>query len=107
VKYLQQGDVLMFPTEIPKEAKRISTNVLQEGEHTGHAHRLQFRHDDKAIGSGVYQHPTSLQKFFKLEEPTLLRHEEHHEILVPPGEYEIRIVREYDHFAEEARSVID
>lgn len=105
--YFQQGDVLMFPAEIPKGVKRLSTNVLQEGEHTGHAHRLQFRHDDQSIGSGVYEHPESLQKYFKVDKATALRHEEHHEIMIPEGEYRVAIVREYDHFAEEARNVVD
>jgi hypothetical protein len=106
-KYFQQGDVLMFPVKLPKGAKRLQTNVLQEGEHTGHAHRLQFRHDDQSIGSGVFQHPKSLEKYFKLEKPTALRHEEHKEIMMPAGEYRVGIVREYDHFAEEARNVVD
>jgi len=107
-KYLQQGDVLMFPVkELPEGVEKQPTNVLQEGEHTGHAHRLMFRHDDKAIGSGVYQHPMTLKKYFEVEVPTDLNHEEHKTIQVPPGIYEVRIVREYDHFENEAREVVD
>jgi hypothetical protein len=34
-------------------------------------------------------------------------HEEHRAFSVPPGTYRIGAVREYDHFAEEARSVLD
>ena len=107
--YLQQGDVVMVPIdEIPAGVKVLATEILQEGEYTGHAHRLMFRHEDKAIGSGtVYQHPESLQKYFELKEPTALRHEEHKEIVVPAGRYEVRIVKEYDHFLEEARNVAD
>lgn len=107
--WFEQGDVCMFPIKaIPTDTKPLPTNVLQEGEHTGHAHRLMFRHEDNGIGSGtVYQHPTSLQKYFEVKVPTELLHEEHHAITIPPGCYEIRIVREYDHFAEEARNVAD
>jgi hypothetical protein len=38
---------------------------------------------------------------------TTVVHEEHRVLEIPPGDYLIGIVREYDHFAEEARHVID
>jgi hypothetical protein len=38
---------------------------------------------------------------------TTIVHEEHSPVEIPPGEYEIGRVREYDHFREEARPVID
>lgn len=99
MKFIQQGDVLIKPSQIPSEAKKLDTNVLQEGEFTGHAHRL---HGD---GYSVYQQHD--QKYLRLLKPTALRHEEHKEIELPAGDYKIDIVREYDHFAEEARRVMD
>lgn len=106
--YFQQGDVLLFPAAIPKAAKRLETNVLQHGEATGHAHRVQFLHDGKRGGAaGVFEDPKSLAKFLRVEAPTDLAHEEHKRITLPPGEYRIGIVREYDHFSEEARQVQD
>ncbi len=99
MKYLQQGDVLLKPCEIPKSAKDIKTNVLQEGEHTGHAHRLY------GDGFTIYQDKDT--KYLRLVEPVMLKHEEHKEISLPAGDYVIGIVREYDHLEEEARNVID
>lgn len=99
--YIQQGDVIISPSVIPSDAKKSDTNVLQEGEATGHAHRL-FDGDYQ-----VYEEPKTKQKHLRLLTPTALRHEEHKEIILPPGDYHIGIVREYDHFSEEARRVAD
>jgi hypothetical protein len=105
-EYLQQGDVLLFEiSEIPKSAKRLQSAVLQEGEHTGHAHRCLFRHGEKS--GGVFQLPDSQKKFLLAEEPVSLTHEEHEAFEIPVSKREVRIVQEYDHFAEEARNVAD
>ena len=37
----------------------------------------------------------------------VVTHEEHNAITIKKGDYEIGIVQEYDHFAEEARNVAD
>lgn len=118
VKYFQQGDVLLFEEKIPKISKKeaeITKNpVLQHGEATGHAHRLhpsieQF-HDSSGvpnIGFEVVLNKATGTRHLKVTTPQTLRHEEHKEIQLPPGEYRIGIVREYDHFKEEAREVVD
>lgn len=105
--YYQQGDVLVIPAELPEGAKPVPSAVLQEGEHTGHAHRLagipgrafdvlEFRHEERGV-----------EKYVILRETVALGHEEHKTIEIPAGTYRIGIVREYDHFAEEARNVQD
>lgn len=101
MEYWQQGDVLIKPAVIPADAVATKGSVLQEGEATGHAHRL---HGD---GFTVYENPKTRKRHLRLVKPTALRHEEHKEIALPPGDYEIDIVREYDHFEEEARRVAD
>lgn len=100
MKYRQQGDVLLKDSRIPKDAKPIKGNVLQHGELTGHAHRLF---------NGEYQIFETPEKemYLRVVTPTALRHEEHHEIMLPPGEYNIGIVREYDPFEKLERRVID
>jgi hypothetical protein len=98
--YWQQGDVLIGQCEIPKEALQIDTNVLQEGEHTGHAHRL-FEGDFK-----VFETP-SKEKYLRIVTPTMLRHEEHKQIALNPGDYKIGIVEEYDPFSKMTRQVVD
>ena len=96
----QQGDVILRRiSDVPPHAIPRLDNHLAEGEMTGHFHA--------AVGDGVavLQHKGGLV----LDAPTGARivHQEHKEIVVPPGVYEVRRVREYDHFAEEARQVRD
>lgn len=99
--YIQQGDTLYFPEALPKDLVELKTNVVQEGEATGHAHRLHGE------GFQLFEQPKTKEKFLRVVEPTALRHEEHKEITLPPGDYRVGIVREYDHFSEEARRVAD
>jgi len=101
--YFQHGDVLIKITdEIPADAKPVDGNVLQEGEHTGHAHRMQGNLQDYQIFE-----TKSKQKFLRLVKTVSLLHEEHHEIKIPPGDYKIDIVKEYDPFEKEIRRVQD
>lgn len=112
----QQGDVILQEVIIPKgNFERIADPVLQWGEVTNHAHRLQmFTHEGNKASAGVSNPKWELlldketkTKYLNVFEPTALSHEEHHTITIPPGEYRIGIVQEYDHFAEEARQVLD
>lgn len=113
IAHIQQGDVLFHKESIPAtQLERVVSPVVQEGEHTGHAHRLQmFRLDgNKASAAAnweMFLDKETKTKYLKVLEPTDLTHEEHKTITLPPGEYRIGIVQEYDHFAEEARQVID
>jgi hypothetical protein len=118
-KIFQQGDVVFETAGIPSGLERSLDPIVQHGEATGHAHRLQmFRHEAQAVTGGaipqgdcpqwmLFKDKNSGKRFLKVEEPTDLTHEEHKTVTIPPGEYEIRIVQEYDHFAEETRQVQD
>lgn len=98
--WYQQGDVTIKPVaEVPAGAKPSGSNVLREGEATGHAHR--------AVAGDVQLFIEGNQLFMRAPSGTEVRHEEHNVVEVPPGIYEIGGVREYDHFAEEAREVLD
>jgi hypothetical protein len=99
---IQQGDVLFYKMKkMPKDLEEQKTNIVQEGEATGHAHRLSGN-DFK-----MFIEPKTKKRYLKILSATPLRHEEHKEIILPEGEYEIDIVREYDHFHEETRRVLD
>ncbi len=74
------------------------SRILQEGEATGHAHRAC------ALGT-VYETGDAIS--LSSETGTTITHEEHAPVKLPPGEFVVEIVREYDHFAEEARAVVD
>lgn len=106
MKTYQQGDVVLVPVDrIPEEFKAAKTDILQEGEATGHAHRLHG--NDFQVFAKPDKLSNADQKYLRIVRPTYLKHEEHKEIQLPSGDYEVRIVREYDHFDEEARRVVD
>jgi hypothetical protein len=96
----QQGDVLLIPVKsIPKGATKRSDNHLAEGELTGHFHGAT------APTAQVFE--VSAKRFLSAPRGTTIKHQEHKSIKVSAGDYEVRIVQEYDHFAEEARAVRD
>ena len=98
---LQQGDVLLRGVaRIPKEATiKAGRAIVAYGEVTGHCHEV--------IGDGVEVFEREGTLYVSAPNGGTIQHEEHKPITLPPGNYEIGIVREYDHFAEEARRVVD
>jgi hypothetical protein len=100
---IQQGDVILSRlTKLPEgEVKLISKRrcVLAEGEVSGHHHVVQ---DDEAeliqIGETM---------LLKLGKSAALTHQEHKEIQLSAGIWEIGIVREYDYFKHMERRVMD
>ena len=100
MKWFQQGDVLIKPVRaIPAAARRRGTGVLAEGEATGHQH---FAH-----GENVTTWVDAGKLYLEAPNGAEVTHEEHLPIGIPPGVYSIEIVREFDHFAEEVRTVRD
>lgn len=100
--WYQQGDVTIKPVSaIPRFASAADDRgrVLAEGEATGHKHVAEAEDVRLFLHEGaLYMHAPS---------GTTIVHEEHHVLDVPPGDYLVGTVREYDHFAEEARTVVD
>lgn len=104
--YYQQGDVIIektnnLPDKIKKCKREQGRLILAEGEVTGHAHVIC---DDKC--DLMCDEQGNLFLSVNVEETTVT-HEEHKSINIEQGDYIIRGVREYDHFAEEARRVVD
>lgn len=100
--FYQQGDVLIIKKENIDltKGKKLNHRTLAEGEATGHSHQsdmnselIQLDNDD--IYLNVFG------------ERSIISHQEHKEIEVLNGVYLINIVKEYDHFLEESRKVID
>lgn len=108
---IQQGDVIIEVADIPKGAKKIDKGhfahllgirgyVLAEGETTGHAHCISDVENVEMVEKdGMF--------FIRVLKDVTVTHEEHKPVKIPPGIYRVRKVREYDHFAEEARDVRD
>ena len=82
-----------------KELKKRSDNVLADGEATGHSHRV--------VGENVAVYGEQEERLLEIPNGGTVKHEEHKEITLPPGDYDISIVKEYDHSEESVRSVID
>ena len=97
----RQGDVLIrridsLPT---KKAVKRTSGVLVEGESTGHAHRVAELEKAEVleIENGLYLRVG--------EGGVRIVHEEHGDITLPPGDYEI--VRQREYSPEEIRNVAD
>ena len=71
--------------------------VLAEGEATGHAH--------VASGEGAALYEANNELLLSAPNGAVVVHEEHSPIEIVSGDYTIRRVREYDHFAEEAKKL--
>ena len=98
--WYQQGDVTIKPVSaIPAGAADTLNRVLAEGEATGHKHFAE------AEDVRLFMHEGAL--YMRAPTGTTVVHEEHKVLEIPPGDYLIGTVREYDHFAEVARPAWD
>lgn len=94
---IRQGDVLLKKIEkIPSNTKKKDL-VLAYGEVTGHKHVLQ--------DGNVYIDDNGTQ-YVQLAQDTMLCHEEHNNILIPTGTYQVILQREYD-IVSGVRAVLD
>jgi hypothetical protein len=97
--FYQQGDVLLIPTN-KVQGKKLDHLTLAEGEVTGHTHRISEGLAELFENGSI--------KYLRVKSKTAtIGHEEHKPVTLPAGDYEVRIVREYSHFDEEAKSVVD
>lgn len=100
MEQIQQGDVYFIPESIPTDVINEKTTIVQHGEATGHAHRLEG-------DATLYTHEPTKTRYLRVISPTKLLHEEHKPFEIPPGEYRIGIVREADHMSGVVRQVVD
>jgi hypothetical protein len=93
---VRQGDVLIMSAkavpsglvQVPRDKDRI---VLAYGEVTGHSHAIA---DPQAA---LFSSPSTTDRFLRIMAASgaALVHEEHSTILLPPGDYIVRLQREY------------
>jgi hypothetical protein len=102
----QQGDVRLVPAnrdKLPKTKEKIIENgIIREGEVTGHKHQI--------IGPpSATLFITAGIMYLDAPEGAIYQHDDHHKNIVPPLDtpWEVKVVREFDHFEEEAREVTD
>jgi hypothetical protein len=84
----RQGDVLITPSDKPVMGTKLLHLTLAEGEVTGHRHRISNGEAELFERDGIL--------YLKVLSPTaILTHEEHAQVTIPQGNWEIRIQREY------------
>ena len=85
---IRQGDVLIIPSDIAAVGTKLPHLTLAEGEVTGHRHRISNGEAELFDRDGIL--------YLKVLSPTaILTHEEHAEVTIPQGNWEIKIQREY------------
>ena len=101
----RHGDVdIKQIKELPKGLKKIKGTTLALGEVTGHHHTLVKERESQSI---LVFESTEGIKYFQINEPTSLTHQEHKTLVVNPGIYEVKIEQEFDPFADEIKKVAD
>lgn len=102
MNYYRQGDVCIIPiagmpkvkavlTEVPRTPRGV---VLQEGEVTGHAHRIT---EENTVLFEPGEASVLAERFLRVGAGgAVLTHEEHAPIELPEGWYEVRRQREYE-----------
>ena len=95
----RQGDVLIERIDaMPRDAMPVpGPTILAHGEATGHAHEIKSRYARLYEAAG--------QRFLRVTRKATLRHQEHGEITLEPGDYQINRQREYS--PESIRNVAD
>jgi hypothetical protein len=84
----RHGDVILIPTKDRIQGEKQEKPVLALGEVSGHSHR---------IGEGIaHVFKWNEKTYLKVvSEYATLRHEEHKEIILPQGDYEFWIQKEW------------
>jgi hypothetical protein len=97
--FYQQGDVIVKEVSEVK-GNKITHLTLAQGSKTGHNHSISKGDAELYDNNGILYLKVDSKK-------AVLSHQEHKPIDIKKGNYQIVIVREYDHFEEEARNVAD
>ena len=104
---IRQGDLLFVPIEnIPPGALIRKSGIIQEGEVTGHHHRVATVEDAHVYTTEDWD---GFHAFVEtLERPAEIVHEEHGTVTLPAGsKFAVHIAREYDYLGQVDRQVRD
>jgi len=100
LRIIEQGDVVLIKRNRAVAGIMTKNNVVQEGEHTGHAHRI-------TSGNATVFNLDGQLSIKVLSGGATITHEEHLPVTIEEGEYEVRIVRQKDPFTKLVNKVID
>lgn len=111
-KAYRQGELLFIPIKMPKwvdrekQFKKMDSNVIREGEVSGHKHEVEgqgtlfsktstYIYGDNGVGDGEsFQLPEG-EMVLTAQNNLVVKHPEHKSLNLPKGDYVIRIQREY------------
>jgi hypothetical protein len=107
---IQQGDVLFKQVDMPdsiwNEFDKRANPILIKGEATGHHHAIATDQLTEALSDILFEDHNG-ELYIRNTEEITVTHQEHKPVTLPPGQWKVDRVREYDHFAEEANYVRD
>jgi len=99
-KLFRHGDLLIRKvSSIPKTAILASTNIIAEGEKTGHNHELKGSHQ-------VFE-TLDKQLYFEAKQDVILKHPDHNTLEIPKGHYIVEHQRRYNPFEDIQEEVVD
>ena len=99
-KLFRHGDLLIRKvSSIPKNAIPTSTNIIAEGEKTGHNHELK--------GSQQVFETLDEQLYFEAKQDVILKHPDHNTLEIPKGHYIVEHQRRYNPFENVQEEVVD
>ena len=105
-KIYRHGDLLIRQVKkISESARPISTNIIAEGEVTGHNHKLYGSH--QVYGTHIDNPRVIVPTYFQAKEEISLKHQEHNTLKISKGLYEILHEREYNPFKNIQQEVGD
>jgi hypothetical protein len=107
---IRHGDVFLKPIEalpeIPEWQQKSTTvqkrnsKIILTGEVTGHAHRMtegEYSIIDYYEKTWRSEQPILTKSYLEVKQDSIVTHEEHGPLPVPPGLYEIIRAREFDY----------
>ena len=99
-KVFRHGDLLIIEvSSIPNTAVPLSTNIIAEGEKTGHNHELK--------GAQQVFETLDKQLYFEAKQDVILKHPEHNTLDIPKGCYIVEQQRRYNPFEDIQEEVVD
>ena len=106
-KFYRHGDLLLKQVDkIPESATPMKTNIIAEGEVTGHNHKLYGSH--QVYGTHSSQNWRIIEPtYFQAKEDISLKHQEHSTLKISKGNYVIVHEREHNPFKNIEQEVID
>lgn len=109
-KIIRHGEVILKPSELPKEAKKIQTAEKYIVAHSeiGHHHILETMERTNAFEIYSYNGET----YFKLNSPAKLWHKKtgqdvHKPHIIAPDIYKVVIKEQFDYFTKKMEQVRD